>query len=539
MPHSQAAPEPLRLAEALAALSLAGDLGMGFPFEHALRVTSVAGRLAEALGLSGRERSNVFYVALLHGIGCTVDAHDLTRVFATDEIALKNAGAFVDEADALANLRFVVAHAGSAGSTFGRPLAIARALRSGGSAFARGLRAHCEVGGLLAARVGVPGDARDGLLALFERWDGAGLRGLRGLDIPQAARILAVAKRAVIHLDHFGPAAAGPAVRAGIGTALEPRIAEAFLDLVGPAQLLEGLGDLDLGARVLDLEPAEARVALPAERREAVFEAAADIADMKSPVFVGGSRAVRTLAVEAGRRVGLAASELDVLGRAALARDLGRAGVPNTILDKPGPLSSADWEVVRLHAYRAERILSRCHAFAAEAAVAGLHHERLDGSGYHRGAAAVQLSPPVRVLAAADAYGALVSERPYRPARSPAAAASVLREDVRAGRLDRDAAEAVIGAGQGLPRSPRAGPSGRLSAREIEVLELLAAGLSTRQAAARLSIAEKTVRHHVEHVYDKLGVSTRAGAVVVALGQGLIGRAAEPRRGGAEPARTK
>jgi len=284
--------------------------------------------------------------------------------------------------------------------------------------------------------------------------------------------------------------------------------------------VLSALAEPDLWSRVLDLEPAEHRLEIGVDLLPTLFEAIADMADLKSPSFVGHSRAVAALALEAGRRLGFGAPELENLGRCALAHDLGRAGVSNAILDKPRSLTPAEWESVRLHAYHTERILLRSSVLAPYAATAGLHHERLDGSGYHRGALASGIPPPARVLAAADSYQAQTSGRPYRPARDPARAAATLRDEVRAGRLDRDAVEAVVAAAENRPLRLTGG--GRLSEREVEVLGLLAGGSSTRDVAARLSITEKTVRHHVEHIYDKLGVSTRAAAVVAAIGEGRL-----------------
>jgi len=522
MPHTRPVPSSSpRLAEAVAALSLAGDLGMGFPLEHALRVTYLAGRTAEALGLGADQRLNVFYVSLLHGIGCTADAHDLASVFAADDIALKHAGAVVDDADQVATLRYVLGHAGSSGPAFLRPVAIARALARGDAAFRDGLRAHCEVGELLVARLGVPDVAREGLLALFERWDGRGARRLAGTDVPLAARVFHVAKVAAAHFDHAGAAAAIAAVRAAVGRELEPAPAEAFLDLTAREPVMAPLVEADLLERVLELEPSDGRLELLADRRDALFGTIADVADIKSPWLVGHSRAVSTLAVAAARRLGVGPPDLEVLGRSALAHDLGRVCVSNTILDKSGPLTPAQWEVVRLHAYHTERILLRSAALAPYAATAGLHHERLDGTGYHRGVRASSLPPVARILAAADAYQAMSSARPQRDAIEPSRAVELMRAEARAGRLDRDAVEAIAATAQGRPLRLVGG--GRLSPREVEVLEFLARGLSTREVAARLSITEKTVRHHVEHIYDKLGVSTRAAAVVAAIGEGRLG----------------
>ena len=219
---------------------------------------------------------------------------------------------------------------------------------------------------------------------------------------------------------------------------------------------------------------------------------------------------------------GLDADEAAALRRAALVHDLGRVGVPNGVWDKPGPLSDAEWERVRLHSYYTERILARAPALAPLGATAGLHHERLDGSGYHRGGAAAALRRAARLLAVADAYQAMTQPRPHRPARAPDEAAAEIGAEVAAGRLDRAAAGAVLhAAGQrgALPRRPW--PAG-LSEREVEVLRLLCRGLSKRQVAEALVVAPATVDHHVRHIYGKIGVSTRAGAAVFALEHGLL-----------------
>ncbi len=193
--------------------------------------------------------------------------------------------------------------------------------------------------------------------------------------------------------------------------------------------------------------------------------------------------------------------------------------VPNSILDKPRGLNAAERERVRLHPYYTERVLARSAALAALAPLAGAHHERLDGSGYHRACRAPQLSSAARVLGAADAFHALTEERPQRPAFSAAQAAAMVREEAQRGRLDREAVECVIGVARGQPRLEVAAT---LTPREREILGQLARGSANKQIAAALEISEKTVGRHVEHVYEKLGVSTRTGAVMRALARGLL-----------------
>jgi DNA-binding CsgD family transcriptional regulator len=206
--------------------------------------------------------------------------------------------------------------------------------------------------------------------------------------------------------------------------------------------------------------------------------------------------------------------------QAALVQDLGRTAVASSVWDRAGPLGSAEWERVRLHPYWTQRILERAPALAGLAEVAAAHHERLDGSGYHRGARAGDLPAAARVLAAADAFAAMVQPRPHRPALPHAAAARELMDDARAGRLDPDAAAAVVEAA-GLPRPPRPWPCD-LTDREVDVLRLAVRGLSNQGIAEALVISPRTVQHHLAHVYEKTGRRTRAGAAVFAIEHGLV-----------------
>ena len=244
-----------------------------------------------------------------------------------------------------------------------------------------------------------------------------------------------------------------------------------------------------------------------------------EFADLASPYLVGHSAGVAELATAAARQCRLEAADLMRVRRAALVHDLGRVAVPVRIWQKAAPLTPDDWERVRLHAYHSERVLSRSPFLAALAPVASFHHERLDGSGYHRGTGIADIGPPARLLAAADAYHAMTEPRPHRAARSPGEAAEALGREAGEGRLDPDAVSAVLeAAGQRVPRIER--PAG-LTEREAEVIGLLARGLQTKQIARALGISVKTADHHVQNAYAKIGVSTRAAAALFAMQHGL------------------
>jgi HD-GYP domain-containing protein (c-di-GMP phosphodiesterase class II) len=282
--------------------------------------------------------------------------------------------------------------------------------------------------------------------------------------------------------------------------------------------------DLDRNASswepAMECEPHPALV-LDGDAIDGALGAMGDFADLVSPYLVGHSAGVADLAADAGRRCGLTGDEVLALRRGALVHDIGRVAVPSRIWQHPGPLPPDDWERVRLHAYHTERLLSRSPFLAALTPIAAFHHERLDGSGYHRGSTGIALAMPARLLAAADAFHTTTEPRPHRDALLPDRAAERLGEEVRAGRLDADAVAAVLTAsGQHVPRVPR--PAG-LTGRECEVLGLLARGLQTKQVARFLGISVKTADRHIQNAYRKMGVSTRAGAALFAMQHGLTG----------------
>ena len=272
---------------------------------------------------------------------------------------------------------------------------------------------------------------------------------------------------------------------------------------------------------MIDAEPGLAVVLRDAEL-ESALGAIADFTDLKSPWTIGHSRGVAELAGAAAAEYGLSAADATLVRRAGLLHDLGRLGVSNAIWDKPGALTAAELERVRLHPYLTERMLASSPALAPLGAIAVQHHERLDGSGYPRGLRGDALTPAGRVLAAADAYHAMTEPRPHRPALPAEAAAAELRAGVRASHFDGHAVDAVLRAAGHAVKRRREFAAG-LTAREVEVLKLLVRGLSNKEIAQELVISRKTAGSHVEHIYAKLGVSNRARASLVAMQHGLVG----------------
>jgi HD-GYP domain-containing protein (c-di-GMP phosphodiesterase class II) len=308
-------------------------------------------------------------------------------------------------------------------------------------------------------------------------------------------------------------------IRRRSGRAYDPSVAAAFLD--DPSGLLAVSDVDDPWGATLEAEPAP-WAWIPHGQLEGMLAAFADFVDLASPWLRGHSPGVAQLAAAAGTVAGLSVEEVRRLRLAGLVHDLGRVGVPTGIWDHPGPLTVDARERVRLHSYLTERILDRSNVLAPLARIAACHHERVDGSGYHRGARGPDLSRSERLLAAADAYQALSEARPHRPPHSPGAACERLRRDARSGLFDPSDVEAVLVAAGHAPSPAVSARPAHLTDREIEVLRLIARGRSNREVAAELVISAKTVGTHVEHIYAKAGVTTRAGATLFAMQHGLL-----------------
>jgi HD-GYP domain-containing protein (c-di-GMP phosphodiesterase class II) len=365
---------------------------------------------------------------------------------------------------------------------------------------------------MLARRLGLEEPVIVALQHAYERWDGGGdPAGLTGEQIPLETRIAIVARDA----DLFARAGEDVAgiLRRRSGTAYDPGVVDAVLRLGPMSREAEW-------SEVLDAEPEPWAYVVDIDN---ALAAIADYADLKSPWTRGHSPAVAELALEAGRLAGLDEETLRDLRRAALVHDLGRVGVDNGVWDKEGPLAASESEKVRLHPYLTERVLDRCAPLTGLARIASSHHERVDGSGYHRASAGDDLPLAARILAAADVMQALTTDRPFRPAWGQEDAIEMLEEEASAGHLDPEAVALVIQSVGGAAKSLAKAIPGGLTDREVEVLRLMSKGNTNKQIGQELFISPKTVGRHVENIYAKIGVSTRAGAALYAMEHRLLG----------------
>jgi HD-GYP domain-containing protein (c-di-GMP phosphodiesterase class II) len=508
--------DEVRVAEVVAALSLATDLGMGFPLEHSLYSAVVAMRLAGRLGVDAGTASQTYYGGLLSYIGCTADAEIAAGLFEEGAL-LKHFAPVMFGSPAQTMAGVIRALAGSHGPAPVR--AVRGVARLPGAA--RGHRSHratiCEVGQMLTDRLGLPGAVSGMFAHLTERWDGTGEpKRLRGVEIPLAMRIVHVATDAALQRLIGGADRAARVIRERAGHAFDPAIATLLAE--NAQDVLAFDEEASAWDEALALEP-RPHLCLMGDQIERALAAMGDFTDLLSPSLVGHSSGVADLAAAAAARCRLRDADVTAVRRAGFVHDVGRVAISAYIWQKPTALTPDEWERVRLHAYYTERVLARSPFLAAVVPTTVSHHERLDGSGYHRGLSGAALPLPARILAAADAYQAMTQPRPYRAALTPRQAADAIGEQARAGRLAPDAVSAVLeAAGQPTPRLAR--PAG-LTEREVEVVAMLARGLQTKQIAHALGISVKTADRHVQNAYAKMGISTRAAAALFAMQHGL------------------
>lgn len=504
-----------RRVEVIAGLSVAIDLGLGQPAEHMLRSAVIACGLAERLGLSREQKATVYYTTLLMWIGCHADSQEYARWFG-DDISVRRDAYLVDWSG-LPYLRFLLGNIARGEPLGQRVRVMATLMRDARGQIATLVHSHCSSAAALARHIGLSREVEGALTYTFERYDGGGLpAGASGDEIPIEMRVAQLADVAEVHQRMYGVQGAVAMARSRRGGHLDPVVVDAFMS--DAEALFAAAGD-DPWDRALSIAPdSEAR--LDETQLDALLAAIGDFVDLKCPFMFGHSSSVAALAEAGAVHLGLPGEEVTAVRRAGHLHDVGRIGVSNRIWSKPSTLTGAEWERARMHPYLTDRVLTRIPSLAPVAAIARAHHEHPDGSGYPLGLSGPALGRPERLLAAAVAYQSALEPRPYREALSSQAAAARLEDRVRRGALDPDAVEAVLAvAGHARPRPRR---HDGLTAREAEILGLVARGQSNREIAARLVLSEKTVRNHVEHTYAKIGATNRVGASLYAIQNGLV-----------------
>ena len=509
----------VRYRDLLTVIARASDVGMARPEGSAELTALAAHRLSSLAGHPPETARSATYVGLLQFAGCTSDARAGASLTG-DEMAM-NEGIYgtVHHTEPAEMLAYLWRVSGEGQRSLPARLAHFGTFLSRLPGLLHTARAHCEVNDQMADRVALEGPARQALRDVFEGWNGSGVpRKLRGEVIALPARVATIAESIVPAHRIGGPAAIRDVVRRRAGRAFDPSLAaladqhaEALSEVLRVPSPGRALHELDLGAeRHVD----EALI-------DGLCQAVANFADLKCVHTRGDSTAIADLAVGASKLLRVPAAQRETLRRAALLHAVGRVGISVRIWEKRAPLDDAEWSKVRTHTLLTERVLHGTVLPADVVELASLSQERLDGRGYHRRLPPVALPVLARVLACASVFHALRASRPHRPARTPTEASALLRSEVERGRLCGNAAEAVIAASGERPRVAVVAPHG-LTEREVEVLGLVAHGLTNKQIAAELGIRPKTAGNHVQNLFGKIGVSTRAAAAMYAMKVGLV-----------------
>jgi putative nucleotidyltransferase with HDIG domain len=420
----------IRRAELITALSHALDMTEGQPRGHCIRVCWMGMHLGRCLNLTPWELTELYYTLLLKDLGCSSNAARICQLYLADDLAFKADFKLIDGSLSQA-LRFVISHTGLESGMAERFRAIINIMRNGGEISRELIEARCTRGAEIARIMGFGDDVANAIQCLDEHWDGRGKpEGLARRAIPVASQIALLAQVTDVFFMAAGREAAVREIQNRTNTWFDASLVEVFVAMADDAEVWQALQRDDLLQQVLQLEPEEHVLRADDDYLDRVAKGFALVVDSKSPFTAGHSQRVALYTDLIAEQMGLAADHRRWLHRAALLHDIGKLAISNTILDKPGKLTDAEYAVIKSHSRISAEILSGIPAFAALVPVAGGHHERLDGKGYPFGIAGDAISLETRIVSVADVFDALTADRPYRRAMPVAQALEIMRGDV-------------------------------------------------------------------------------------------------------------
>ncbi len=520
----------IRTVDLLGAFSLASDLAMGLDMEHGARSCYIGMHIAQEMELPLNQRTDLYYAELLKDAGCTTWTSQLASSWLVDELAAKRDLQFFRNSRNpldMASWLFKYVAAGASFPT--RATHILDFLIKGRKFMKEGFESTCQVASRIAQRLGMPETVQDALMQVFEQWDGHGMPyGIKSDAISIISRIVLMTSFMEVFHRVDGREAAKHVALARRGKAFDPSVVDAFLTVAQKDSFWRGLEEERVWDSVIFMEPERSPYRYMGEGKVVdVALAMADYADLKLPFWAGRSRRIANLAERIAQRMGLTGSQVTIIYQAALVHDIGVVAVPSFLLNKSqDTLTEAEREQVRLHPYHSERVLSKVPALEPLIPLVAAHHEEMDGRGYYRGIKGSEIPLGARIIAVADRFDELTHDAPENPGLDLDQAVNVMRQEVGS-RLSPDAFQALTEDLSGVDSSPRQRTRqqewpARLTDREVEVLRLIAKGLNRRQVAGALFIAEGTVRSHLEHIYSKIGVSSRAAAALFAVEHDLL-----------------
>jgi HD-GYP domain-containing protein (c-di-GMP phosphodiesterase class II) len=530
LPSTRPEGNPIRTVDLLGAFSLASDLAMGLPAEHGARSCYIGMHIAQEMELPLEQRADLYYAELLKDAGCTTWTSQLADSWLADELAAKvDLQFFRNNRNPVDIASWLFKYVATGASLRTRATHIVDFLANGRGEMKEGFEATCQVASRIAQRLNMPRAVQDALIHVFEQWDGHGMPyGIEREAIPVISRIVLVTSFLEVFHRVEGRDATEQVALARRDKAFDPEVVDAFLSVAQNETFWTGLERDKVWDSVLSMEPEQSRNRyIGEENLKDVALAMADYADLKSPFLAGRSRRVADLSEGIALRMGLSESQVATTYQAALVHNIGIVAVPSFVLNRPQEShTEAEREQLRLHPYHSERVLSRVPALEPIIPIVAAHHERMDGRGYYRGLRGSEIPIGAQIIAVADRFDELTHDTPEGSGREEDQTIDLMRTEV-GGRLSHDAFQALVDELSGADPSHRHRtrqqdwPAG-LTDREVEVLRLIAKGLNRRQTATALFIAEGTVRSHLEHIYSKIGVSSRSAATLFAVENYLL-----------------
>ncbi len=407
-------PGEVRISELMGAFSVALDLTEGQPAGHAARSCAIGMKIAQKLRLSSDQLTPLYYALLMKDLGCSSNAAKMSWIFGADDRVIKRDIKEIDWTKATQSFKLALSHVVPGGSPIQKALQLATMAREGEKGARQLVQTRCERGADIARLLQLPEATANAITYLDEHWNGKGHPyGLKGEEIPLASRIMGLAQTVEVFYTSFGLQKAIEVALHRKGKWFDPQVVNAFLELKCDKPFWESMNQ-DLSQLVAQLDPSDEVQNATEGDLDRIAAAFAQVVDAKSPWTYKHSEGVANIAVGIAESMGMTADQKRDLRRAGLLHDIGKLGVSNLILDKPGRPTDNEYKQIKKHPDYSKQILDGVSVFRELSDVASAHHERLDGNGYHRQIPGEEMRLESRLLAVADVCEALSAKRPYR-----------------------------------------------------------------------------------------------------------------------------
>ena len=424
----------LSLSEVISALSYALDLTEGQPAGHSIRCCWIGMHIGKALGLSSSDLWNLYYTLLLKDAGCSSNAARLHQLYCSDERQIKHDFKLVNSDKSKEVMDFVLKHTAIGGNFITKAKCLIQISQHAADETKKMFETRCERGADIAKRLGFNDDIAKGIRYLDEHWDGSGQPyGIAGKEIPLLSQIALLAQVIDVFFQAAGKESALNETFSRAGTWFDPSLIKALRTLEHTDSFWHGLTLKELEHEIYQLEPEHEKIALTEQKLEDITLAFAMIVDAKSPFTHEHSSRVAEYSVKLSQKFGFSEAHQREMNRCALLHDVGKLGVSNHILDKPGRLTDKEFEQIKLHPLYSEQILQRISSFATLAKICGAHHEKLNGQGYPYGLTSEEIRYETKIITVADIFDALTADRPYRKAMPLEKALSILKSECGTG----------------------------------------------------------------------------------------------------------